>query len=52
MFFYYAAANTIGLFRNRPDVLSAVENGEAFVGGFAGDRWTRLATDEFGRSGA
>jgi hypothetical protein len=50
MFFYYAAATMA--YSNRADVLSAVENGEAFVGGFAGDRWTRLATDEFGRSGA
>jgi hypothetical protein len=50
MFFYYAAATMVH--SNRADVLSAVENGEAFVGGFAGDRWTRLGTDEFGRSGA
>jgi hypothetical protein len=50
MFFYYAAATLA--YSNRNDVLSAVENGEAFVGGFAGDRWTRLGTDEFGRSSA
>jgi hypothetical protein len=50
MFFYYAAATMV--YSNRADVLSAVENGEAFVGGFAGDRWTRLATDEFGHSDA
>jgi hypothetical protein len=50
MFFYHAAATTA--YSNRADVLSAVENGEAFVGGFAGDRWTRLGNDEFGRSDA
>jgi hypothetical protein len=50
MFFYYAAATMA--YSNRADVFGAVENGEAFVGGFAGDRWTRLATDEFGRSAA
>jgi hypothetical protein len=49
MFFYYAAATMA--YSNRADILSAVEDGEAFVGGFAGDRWTRLGTDEFGRSG-
>jgi hypothetical protein len=47
MFFYYAAATMV--YSNRADVLDAVEDGEAFVGGFAGDRWTRLATDGFGR---
>jgi hypothetical protein len=50
MFFYYAAATMVH--SNRADVLSAVEDGAAFIGGFAGDRWTRLATDEFGGFGA
>lgn len=50
MFFYYAAATMV--YSNRADVQSAVEDGAAFVGGFAGDRWTRLGTDEFGRADA
>jgi hypothetical protein len=50
MFFYYAAATMVH--SNRADVLGAVEDGAAFIGGFAGDRWTRLATDEFGSFGA
>ncbi len=46
MFFYYAGG--LLAFSDRPDVRQAVENGEAFLGGFAGDRWTELASDSFG----
>jgi hypothetical protein len=44
--FYYACGMLA--YTNRPDVRSAIERGEALLGGFAGDRWTRLASDSFG----
>jgi hypothetical protein len=44
--FYYAGGMLV--YTNRPDVRSVIERGEAILGGFAGDRWTRLATDNFG----
>ena len=44
--FYYAGGMLV--YTNRPDVRSAIERGEALLGGFAGDRWTRLASDKFG----
>jgi hypothetical protein len=46
VFFYYAYGTMI--YSNRPDIRHAIETGEAFLGGFAGDRWTRLASDKFG----
>jgi hypothetical protein len=46
VFFYYAGGTL--LFTNRPDIRRAVEAGEALLGGFAGDRWTELASDKFG----
>jgi hypothetical protein len=46
VFFYYAGGMMI--YSNRPEIRRAVEAGEAFLGGFAGDRWTRLASDSFG----
>jgi hypothetical protein len=30
------------------DVIQAVRDNRALIGGLAGDRWTRLGTDEFG----
>jgi len=45
LFFYYTGGTMV--YSNRADVLSAVEDRGAFIGGFAGDRWTRLATDDF-----
>ena len=45
-FFYYACGTMA--FAKRPEVRDAVEAGEALLGGFAGDRWTRLASDTFG----
>ena len=44
--FYYAGGMLV--YTNRPDVRSVIERGEAILGGFAGDRWTRLASDNFG----
>ena len=44
--FYYAGGMMI--YSKRPEIRRAVESGEAFLGGFAGDRWTRLASDSFG----
>ncbi len=44
--FHYACGMLV--YTNRPDVRSAIERGEALLGGFAGDRWTRLASDAFG----
>jgi hypothetical protein len=44
--FYYAGGMLV--YTKRPDVRSAIERGEALLGGFAGDRWTRLASDSFG----
>jgi len=46
VFFYYAHGTMI--YSNRPDIRRAIETGDAFLGGFAGDRWTRLASDKFG----
>jgi hypothetical protein len=46
MFFYYAGG--VLAFSNRPQVLSAIEERSVFLGGFAGDRWTRFSTDGFG----
>jgi len=45
VFFYYAGG--LMAYSNRPDIRQAIESGEAFLGGFAGDRWTRLASDNF-----
>jgi hypothetical protein len=44
--FYYACGMLA--YTNRPDVRAVIERGEALLGGFAGDRWTRLASDRFG----
>ena len=44
--FYYACGMLA--YTNRADVRTAIERGEAILGGFAGDRWTRLASDSFG----
>ena len=44
--FYYAGGMLA--YTNRPDVRAAILGGEALLGGFAGDRWTRLASDSFG----
>jgi hypothetical protein len=46
VFFYYAGGSLI--YSNRQDIRRAAECGEALLGGFAGDRWTELASDEFG----
>jgi hypothetical protein len=46
VFFYYAGG--VMAYSNRADIRQAIESGEAFLGGFAGDRWTRLASDVFG----
>ena len=46
VFFYYAGGML--MYSNRPEVRRAVASGEAFLGGFAGDRWTQLASDRFG----
>ena len=46
VFFYYAGGML--MYSTRPDVKRALESGEAFLGGFAGDRWTQLASDSFG----
>ena len=46
MFLYYAGGAMVS--SQRADVLEAIERGDAFIGGFAGDRWTRLGTDTFG----
>ncbi len=45
-FCYYAHGTLI--YSHRPEIRRAIEAGEAFLGGFAGDRWTRLASDVFG----
>jgi len=44
--FYYACGMLA--YTNRADVRGVIERGEAILGGFAGDRWTRLASDKFG----
>jgi hypothetical protein len=44
--FYYACGMLA--YTSRADVRAAIERGEAILGGFAGDRWTRLASDSFG----
>jgi hypothetical protein len=46
VFFYYAGGMLA--YSNRPEIKQAIESGEAFLGGFAGDRWTQLASDSFG----
>ena len=46
VFFYYAGG--VLAYSNRPDIRRAIDAGEALLGGFAGDRWTRLASDSFG----
>jgi hypothetical protein len=46
VFFYYAGG--LMTFTRRPEIRRAIESGDAFLGGFAGDRWTRLASDTFG----
>ncbi len=46
VFFYYAGGSLI--YSNRQDIRRAAECGEALLGGFAGDRWTELASDNFG----
>ena len=46
VFFYYAGGTA--LFSKNANVLRAVRDRSTFLGGFAGDQWTRLATDEFG----
>ena len=46
VFFYYAGGSL--LYSKREDVKRAVESGQALLGGFAGDRWTELASDSFG----
>ena len=46
VFFYYAGGMLA--YSNRPDIRRAIESGEAMLGGFAGDRWTQLASDNFG----
>jgi hypothetical protein len=43
--FYYAGG--VLAYSRRPEIRQAIAAGEAFLGGFAGDRWTRLATDAF-----
>ncbi len=45
VFFYYAGGML--MYSSRPDVRRAIENGEAMLGGLAGDRWTQLASDKF-----
>jgi hypothetical protein len=46
VFFYYAGGML--MYSKRPEVKRAIEGGEAYLGGFAGDRWTQLASDSFG----
>jgi hypothetical protein len=46
VFFYYAGGML--MYSRNPELRRAVESGEAFLGGFAGDRWTQLASDSFG----
>lgn len=46
VFFYYAGGTLA--YSARPDIRRAIESGEAMLGGFAGDRWTQLASDQFG----
>ena len=46
VFFYYAGGML--MYSKRPEIRHAVEAGQAFLGGFAGDRWTQLASDSFG----
>jgi hypothetical protein len=46
VFFYYAGGML--MYSNRPEIRQAIESGEAYLGGFAGDRWTQLASDSFG----
>jgi hypothetical protein len=47
LLFYYGGSGTM-LWTKRPDVIQAVQEKSIFLGGFAGDRWTRLANDQFG----
>jgi hypothetical protein len=46
MFFYYAGG--LMIYSSRADVRERIESDDLFVGGLAGDRWTRLSTDQFG----
>ncbi len=46
MFLYNAGG--VMIFSHRADVAECIAKDELFVGGLAGDRWTRLATDRFG----
>ena len=46
VFCYYAHGTLT--YSNRPEIRQAIEAGESFLGGFAGDRWTRLGSDVFG----
>jgi len=46
VFFYYAGGML--MYSKNPEIKRAIESGEAFLGGFAGDRWTQLASDNFG----
>jgi hypothetical protein len=45
MFFYYGGGTMV--YSHHADVNAALDEGAAFVGGFAGDRWSRLGTDRF-----
>lgn len=44
--FYYNCGMLV--YTDRTDIRDAIKRGEAILGGFAGDRWTRLASDTFG----
>ncbi|SFI49299.1 hypothetical protein SAMN05216304_1021000 [Bosea sp. OK403] len=46
LFFYYAGGTMVR--SANKDVIQAVRDNRALIGGLAGDRWTRLGTDEFG----
>ncbi|MDE3176691.1 MAG: hypothetical protein KGM15_11375 [Pseudomonadota bacterium] len=46
VFFYYAGGMLA--YSDRPEIRRAIASGEAMLGGFAGDRWTQLASDHFG----
>ena len=48
LFFYYAGG--IMIYSRHADVTARIDADDLFVGGLAGDRWTRLATDQFGLS--
>ena len=44
-FFYYASG--VMFYSKRPDIRQAIESGQALLGGFAGDRWSDLASEKF-----